>query len=349
MPKFAACSLWLGVLAAAGSLGRDSLAPRHEQGSELTRTIEEDTTWGLDTLSLVMDDSPVEQGLPDVEGHVTRRIVLVDRLREVGEGRLRELARRFDELAAASDVQVDDGETSLELETESASELADQQVVFTWDEADEAYSCAYDEGSSGPPGLLEGLVLECDLAAFLPPREVEPGETWEVAPAALAQVLKPSGELALLPVHFTPGSLLTVPSGIIVATGFAGASGATGELAGEIRAEYAGTEEQDGVRVARVELELEVTTEADRSAHYRAALERAELPADAELSLELELDGTGVLLWDVERGRALSFELEGEIVLSAELAWEETLMNETVEMSGDIEVSGTTRLSARYE
>lgn len=350
MPRISATpALTLAAAALLAGAPGDSLVPVFEPGGELTRTFEEETSWSLDTMSMVMDDEPVEQDLPAVEGRCTRRIVVLDRLRQVGEGRVLELAREFQELVGASALQVEDQETSREYETASSSALEGLEAVFSWDEAEGSYACAYAEGSAGPPGLLEGLVLACDLAAFLPPADVAQGETWDVPAAALAEVLSPSGALALAPVEFTPGGLLSVPNGPIVATAFAGAGGAAGELEGEIQATYAGAEEQDGVRVARVELELDVVARADRSAPFREALERAGQGNKAELSVELDLEGTAHFLWDLDHGRALSFELDGEVVLHVELAWEERILTEALPMTAEFEASGTTRLTARFE
>jgi len=127
--------------------------------------------------------------------------------------------------------------------------------------------------AQGPPVGLEAADREDALADLLDEKGLE---GWRLAPplaeagvdaewvgrveahagAALGAALWPSGDLGLWPHEATRGSFETVPTPVIVASGFASVGQAVGELEGEVHAKYAGIEDEDGTRVARIELAL---------------------------------------------------------------------------------------------
>lgn len=341
----------LALLALASAPPQDRLAAHFEPEEELRRSFSEETSWALDTVAMTIDGEEVEQDVPPVEGRMTRSSVLVDVVRDTlpspAGQRPAVLVRAFEELAGASELSFGQGSARERYETSRESALEGARVVFTWDEEDEAYAAEWDEDAPGPDGLLEGLAPEGDFTRFLPDHEVEAGDTWDVPAAALSDALRPGGEVALHVEEASAGSLFGAPSSVILASGSISVGEAAAELEGSLLAEYAGLVEEDGRRVARIEVELEVTGESELGESLRAALERMEeRSSGAELSLELELEGTAVLLWDVERGRALSFELQGEVLIAGELAWEDELLGTTTATTAEFEVSGTTLLRA---
>ena len=88
------------------------------------------------------------------------------------------------------------------------------------------------------------------------------------------------------------------------------------DLIGRATARYVGQREQDGRRLAAIEVAIEgLQSLRDRTELYRTAMPDEELREEARLVgvlLEYRLDARGELLWDLDLGHAHALELRGE-------------------------------------
>ena len=64
----------------------------------------------------------------------------------------------------------------------------------TWDDEEQTYYSEFD-GDDADESLLEGLLEDIDLRAFLPTEEVDVDDEWEVDTSTLGPVLLPGGAL----------------------------------------------------------------------------------------------------------------------------------------------------------
>lgn len=197
-----------------------------------------------------------------------------------------------------------------------SSALQRQVLEFRWVEGEKDWSRCF-EKVDAEESLLRELRGEFELLALLPPTEVEPGATWTVDLARFREVLCPGGTLQMIP---EGGSLFGRTLKIGVGGDFADYYAPAG---GEIKATYKGRravqigegEPAPQVQAGVIALELHIVSLTDRKQLYRMAMpptERRENAKVESVPLEYTLAGTAELLWDFDRGRALSFRLEGQ-------------------------------------
>ncbi len=326
----------------------DGLRHSPEADTTHTITVEEATAWSLETMELAMDGAVVQQSVPDVSGRSERRAVVEDELRSVAEGHVTAFARTFSELASASAFTADVGARSLEFATACKSELQDLTVAFTREDEDEPWAARFDEDESGDEAWLEGLDGAFDLAVFLPDGEVEVDESWEVEAAPAAAFLRAFGDLPFLPAEATQGSLMSVPTAIVIATALANVGACSGDFDGECKV----TLTELGDEEATMAFELEVESELDSSERF--ALFVAEIVSDGSsvgktLEFELSVEGEGELVWDLANGRAKSLSFTGELTILTHIAWDESMLEQTYDMEGDFELAGETEFTVTFE
>ncbi len=262
-----------------------------EEGLVLVRTFEASHDFALVEASLSVDDEVhASDEVPDWEVAYSERIVVTDTLVSVGNGRPLELRRTFDELESEVAYSGDDLEEDFAYTSMSDLQGRTVRFVRAEDEDDfevEGYEEEIDED------LLDGLIEDMDLRAFLPDHEVEEGDTWEVSPAAYLAYMWPGGNL----------DFYMEDEGEVDET-----SAEIGELLyesmdGEATVTYAGTRDEDGVRVAVLELEIEVEAEAEVE---------VEEPAPGTQTIRLFRSVSGELLWNLEGGHLHSLHVDGE-------------------------------------
>ena len=180
------------------------------------------------------------------------------------------------------------------VEMGGSSDLEGMTVVFTWDEDDESYGVAFDEDSDGDDELLEGLEENMDLRAFLPEDDVAEGDTWGVDANLMRHVIAPGGALKILPDDLEGmgmgmgGSAPPNPGEFFE------------DFDGEITVKYLETREEDGARLAVLEISVDVSSAADMTDWMSEMIADAEMPEgmDVEidvsaLDMEFEFEGTG--------------------------------------------------------
>jgi hypothetical protein len=317
----------------------------------LTKTCAEELSLELDSFDMELDGEPVAWEPPLIEVRTARRATLADGYLELKEGRVTHLERTLKGLAGAVAVTIE-GDEPEEHEASLASALEDAVVRFEWDDERGEYRRSFEEGGTGDDAHLAALEPEADFLAFLPAGPVEVDAAWDVDPSALGRVFAPGGDLRLLPSSLGDEPYVTLQPAIMLGTCVTSLADAGGDWRGTVRATYAGAAQQDGVRVGRIALELEVTASADLAQRTARALEALEDELEVDFSgLEVawKLSGTGELLWDLAAGHVHAFALDGEVELEAKLGWRQPMAGKEVLLEGTYELSGTARSTLTLE
>jgi hypothetical protein len=345
-------ALGLGVLASSTAL--DSPAFHPEEGVELTKTFETRVELNLDDLSLTADGQDVGEMMGDIEMTLTHEssVTVSDEYRSLGEGRPAELLRTFDELesrmafSAMSQFGGDDQEVP------GSSELEGTSVLFTWNEDEEEYEPAFEDGG-GDTDLLEGLEEDMDLRALLPDGEVEEGDSWEIELRELESVFAPGGELSITPEDADEGE-----QEIFEEIFGDGLENALEELLdGSCTATYKGTYEVDEIEVGEIQMALEISSTADLSELLQRIAESIGEQQDVEMpefvidlaDLSLDFEGEGVLLWNLEDGLLHSFEISGSGDIAFDLSIGVDVEGESHSADVSLELSGSWNQSVTAE
>ncbi|NOT29497.1 MAG: hypothetical protein HOP15_03505 [Planctomycetes bacterium] len=324
------------VLIALAPLAEERIAFGVAAETTLVRTLENEYTMELDSLSLTMNGEDVPADMfGEFEMHIERRenFVVTDMFEAVGEGRPERLRRSFDELGGKEQTRYSSEEGEQSDDTDYASALEGKSVVFTWNAESEEFEAAFAEGAAGEAELLERLEEDMDLRRFLPAGAVSADESWQVEAGAIVSVLDPGGDMLLAD---TDGEELDTDEQEALLRA---------NYTGTIEAVYQGTREVDGVNVAVIALEADVRTHADTELGPDEVPEGARGTSRIEAAYQL----AGELLWDLEHGHALSLELSGEHEFTLRESSEGDFEGESMEQSQTMVFSGSTRLSMRFE
>ena len=279
------------LLAASAREDAPSFAP--ESGLVLVKTFEHHVERTIADIEVTMNGESQEiPEVPDVSIVDHEVIVVSDTYSEVEDGRTLELERTFVSLGNTQTVTSDEEDR----EEDETSELEETTVVFTWDADDEEYSVAFAEDEDGDEDLLDELVEDMDLRAFLPDSEVDEGDTWTVGVEGYHVLASPGGELAILGEDGEADEEREFREGI------------RDNMDGEWAAEWQGTRDEDGTTVGVIALTGEFTSEAEVSFEPEDGIT---VTRGAELELSLE----GELLWDMEAGHFYAANLQGTFSL----------------------------------
>jgi len=334
---------------------REELRFSPASDTEVTKTFVIHGNWSSDEVTLDVSDGRDADIM--IEAEWTRSVEVTDTYVSASEGRPTELRRTFeeigDELQYELEVEADGFEFSEAPSGERTSELTGEIVSFTWDDEDESYRVAFvDEDAD--EDLLENLVEDMDLRALLPEDEVAEGDRWEPDAAAVAALFLPGGDLSFetdVASDGTPPEILIAGLAPALLTDLDLLIGTLDD--GEVKAVYSGTREEDGERLAVIELEVEFETSRDVSEVMQAMLEplSEELPG-IELEradLEFTFEGEGRLLWNLSAGHVHSFELEGDATATLERTVSLDMGGEVVEIMTLIDLSGELQLRVSAE
>lgn len=326
----------LALFALAAPLAQDELAFGVAADTTLVRTLESKYTMELDSMSLAMNGEVVtEEFLPEFEIHVehTERCVVTDAFEAVeGGGPLRVL-RTFDELGAEekSRFSGEGGDEDDDAEYESA--LEGKTVLFTWDAESEAFEAAFADGSEGDGELLAGLAEDMDLRRLLPERPVAEGDSWEIEGRVFECVLDPGGELGLEETESEEADTTGTDEAL------------RANLTGTVTATYQGTQEEEGVRLAVIALEVDTSTHADRELGPEELEEGGSGTGRIESGFQL----AGELRWDLAHGHAISLELSGTSQLTTKQTLREEFEGETMEQEQTMVFAGEMTITMRFE
>lgn len=311
---------------AAGSRGtelRTDLRYGPEAGTKITRTFTNPGGRTLSSMKLVLGDDEHPAGEMEMTETFDEKLVLEDEIVAVApapgdapwRGRTTKLKRTFAELSQTSTEKSSMGERQHEETTDRKSDLAGATVVFTWDGEKEEYETAFDgeSGKSRDAALLEELEADVDLAGFLPGKAVSDGDEWSVDMAAFkAGILRPAGELDFHGDEPRSESEKKARHDMWEA------------IRGEVHAHFRGTREQDGARLAVIELKAEISGEIEiepegKSPHARGT------------SVTFTQEFEGELLWDLGKNLARSYKLEARGKLATKTRLELEMGDEKLE------------------
>ncbi len=335
------------LLAFAAPLGGPRFAP--EEGATVTKSFETVSELTLDELSLIVNGSDVsgEIGMFEIAFRNEQTVEVTDVYGVIANGRPVKLERTYDEISSAVSFEVfhEMGDESTDMP--STSEIEGESVVFTWNEENGEYDVAFagDEEGEGDKKLLENLAEDMDLRAFLPGEDVSEGDTWKIELDQIATLMLPGGDLKLRPEENVDVDVEMFEA--LFEDDFS--SVLDDLLTGKCECEFAGQSEVDGVAIAEIEIEIEIASNVDFSEILAAifdimAEQTGEVP---ELLIEvadvdLDLEATGTLMWNLEAGVFQSFEMTGDMTIALEIAISGEVEAEiSVELSGTIEEQAT--------
>lgn len=321
---------------------RDELALRYapEEGTVLKRTFVAEAEYHLADLSASIDGEPLDrpEELPDFRMGFEEHIVVTDTLRSLADGRPAELLRTFDELRQDST----DSSGDEEVESTMTSSLQGRTVAFRWDDDEEHFTAEAADEEDLDESLAEWLAEDMDLRLVLPDEEVEVGDEWVIDPKLYLAFMWPSGLL-----DFRAEDAEEPDD-----EGRAMSRQTIENLEGKGSARLEEIREEDGVRVAVIAVELEITTASESvlPALSEGEFERPEITIEVEIERSLE----GTILWDLEHGHALSAELECAASRLHSESWTATGENEEGDtIEAEIEqarlLEGTIKYTATIE
>ena len=309
-----------------------SVAP----GVKLAKRLRANHELQVERMGMTRDDGPF---VSDGSGgwiSSNQRLDFVDEYVDCDALRPTKLVRNFLDLEVAAKATITRGSNQqLEERSTSTSQLRYRGITFTWLESEKDWARHFTR-VEGDEEVLLPVRGEADLLALLPGKEVEIGETWEIEPGRMREVLAPGGEHSLFP---TQGNLfgrlvelgvggdfadfLTPDCAGVVTATFKGVreitlaadaeEGADNEASGEAAAGSTATTRT--VRVGVVELALELASVADRTQLYFRAMpdtERREQTRLESVPFEYTLSGRGELLWDLAGGHFHSLSITGQ-------------------------------------
>jgi hypothetical protein len=340
-------ALGAGFAFTLGGAGEE-IAFRPESGARVTKTFTLTGEFELDDLSLMVNGQDVSGMMPPVELSMKQRttVEVTDVYRSFANGRLLELVRTYDVLAGSMDMLVSPAPDEEMPEMDSVSALEGRTVVFRWNADKDEYERSF-EGEEGDAELLEDLDEDMDLRTFLPEGEIEVGDSWTVPLAALATIVMPGGNLGFRPED------MTIDDG--AHEKFEELFGGFGErfadlLEGDCTCTYKGTREEDGTRVAEIEIDLAIGTTIDLSEMLdeliRTALEDGGMGEMIQFSIDgadlnLDFDGEGTLLWSLAAGRARAFHLSGDAIVGMDMVVGVEVEGESQDVDASVEFSGS--------
>jgi hypothetical protein len=333
---------WFGVAVAVVFVLSDRIAFGPEPGTEIERRWTEELELEVDALEQTIGGNPVDLPFDALEFAARRSFVVADELAEVGEGRVTKLARTFSDSALALELTLDGQDLG---SAEGAHACDGARVDFAWNDEEGRYERELGEGELDEE-RLEGLESDLDILGLLPSGELEPGATFEPELDGLRALFRAGGELG-----FTLSSIQLKRSDVPAELLVAGALGSLhelfapgGELSGTLEGRYAGREGDDE-GLARLEYELDLDIAADLGERFRSFMREA-TPDSHALSLEVELEGELVVLWDLAAGLARSALFEGDVALTGHVRFLVQLAEglPQQEFAGHYELSGEARV-----
>jgi hypothetical protein len=256
----------------------------------------------------------VEQRQPDdVEMSMSMRtsVALTDEYLTVEGGQVVKYQRTFDDLAGAGNMTMDMGAMGNDTrDVTLISDLEGHAVVFEWNAETRAFTPRFaKEGAKKE--LLATLVEDFDLRGFLPGREVAQGDAWDVDMVALRNVLAPGNGLAMHPEDpRASGATENAPQNLDFGSLFRESAART------LRAQFEGLREANGRRLGVIALSGKVraihdATEDSRRGVAKRGDSKDPAPDLKKVTVDVEIELRGELLWDLDGGHAHSLRVNG--------------------------------------
>ncbi len=329
-------ALAAGLLAAASIAPEDRVEFRPAEGKVLTKTFVTEVELALEDLVVRMDGEEIDPELmSDVnldEASVTARFELTvsDEYVSVGDGRPTELVRTYETLSAGYELGTGDSDEDV------VDEIAGKAVRFRWN----AEAGAYDRVPEGEDEIedeeLAMLGEDLDLRALLPGRAVSEGDTWRVSWKDLSSLVLPGLDLAKAIERGVEESEGQISSDVLTKLNdlFAEAT---------VLCTYVGR--RDGGDVGIIEIRADFEGEHDLSSAILDAAQ-GELP-EGELDLtflvDVAMELTGELAWDLAAGHMRSMSFDTDLALEVVSDVYVDMNGAGMDMGAEAEIAGVLR------
>lgn len=315
--------LALTALFAFAPAPADSLAFGPKEGTKLEKRFEMRMQLEKRSMSMSIGGQDLPAEMLDgatMDFTSTRTVVVEDEYTKIDDDRPIVLSRTYTKLSDVNEqkVQMMGMEEPQEEKKEKESKLADQTVVFSWNEKESKYDKAW-KGEGADDALLEGLEEDMDLRDVLPGKAVSEGDTWEIDLKEFEEILGPGGKL-----------------------GFEGEdeddedSDFQDNLTGEVTCTYKGTKDVEGRKLARIAAVCKAKTFQDQEA-------KEDEPA---MHMEFDLSLEGEFLWDIAAKHVVSYEMAGEVAADMKLTQELDMNGEKGELLIKVALGGKIELEA---
>ncbi len=322
--KFA---LALTALLALAPAPADTIAFGPKEGTKLEKRFEMSMTLEKRSMSMSIG----EQDLPAemLEGatmdlSMKQTVVVEDEYQKIDGDRPTLLARRFTTLTDVSEQKVLmlGMEEAQEEKKEKESKLAEQTVLFRWNEKESKFDKEW-VGAGADDALLEALEEDMDLRGLLPEKAVSVGDTWKIDLKEFGEVFGPGGQF-----------------------GFEGEDEDDDEddtdfednLTGEVTCTYKGVQEVDGRKLARIAAVCKAKTFQETDA-------KADQPA---MHMDFDITLEGEFLWDLGAKHMASYKLDGEVASDMKLTQEIDMDGKAGELAIKIALGGKIEIEAEF-
>lgn len=314
-----------------------SFAPK--PGTIVTKTFKTVSSMETEAYDMLMGGEPIPNA-PQMEMTTESQQTLkaTDEYGAVSNGKIEKLTRTYDVISMTNDTDVDMQVMKNSTSVKGTSPLESKSIEFDWNPEEDAYDVSYAEGEDGDGDLLDGLDVDLDLAGLLPAEELEVGESYEIDPAELVNVLSPGGDMKLeMEVEgeaIGMGAQSPEQSGDMREYFEQGVEGDVTGTFKEMRA-------VEGVEVAVIELDVAIESVADlaeQAAEMGSGMPPSMNVEIGKLDMSLEYEGAGELLWNVAAGHIHSLTLSADMAVTMDMAM--TIENQG-EMSMKIAMVGT--------
>ena len=339
MKTLSLISLAMLTLATSG----DEVVLRQRAGDEITRHFTFTSAMSLQEAQVLVDGEEMS-GADGVEQEITEEveIILRDVIQEVEGDHATKFARTYEKLSGHTSYRTNDPMgAEQEQDSPMESELEEHTVVFAG--ADDEFVASFPPGEAADEKLLEGLVGRVDLAGFLPEGPVDEGDEWNVDPAVIAGLSTPGGDLHLRALDGAgggddrPSDEETAPEG-------------------EVVAKYLGMREEDGLRLAAIAITVDISLTLDLTDSMVVMEESPDdlpegtvIPGIELMTKETLRSGKGLVLWNVEKGRLHSLELECDVTEVQSIVMALAIQGMEQEISQVMEMGGTENYTVRFD
>jgi hypothetical protein len=316
------------------------LAPK--AGSAVLRRIEIEHALTLEQMVFrVGEDQEIMPGTMSLASAL--KLDLHDEYRALDGERLLNLRRSADAVHFTGDLTITvpaAAGQARRLDTRSLdkrSSLEGKSVVFERAAAGE-FGRHFD-AQEGSEEALRHLAWDLDMSAFLPPGPVLPGDSWDVPVAALVDVVAPGGSWPL-PRGRADDAMFhrSVTSGM--GGGLEEAFGGVED--GLLRMTWRGRGSGENAHLGLMDMELHLRlakVQTKLAAAQQTARERLSNVRIVNASLSLDLEGSGVLTWDMTAGRLAAFSLDGRQRVRMRIVTQrgdEEQREQTLQMAGSL-------------
>jgi hypothetical protein len=259
-----------------------------------------------------MDPEDMGGDMSEMSGEVELEFTVIDEVVKATRGRSLELVREYAEFLV-------DGE-----EPDSDEGDGPEKVKFVWNEEDGVYrkEILDEDSTEEKQAMLPALLEDMDLRLFLPTGDVAEGDTWSVP-------LGSQGFIGL----FMPGVSVEGISEVIMAKA-AEEEPQAGEMMRsfmapieeqlsdlEMLVTYAGETELDGVKVAQLDMSMELAIDLDLSDKILEAIEASgeEVPPlDITVNLTFGAEAEGPMFWSLDGKHLHKCSMEGDFEFQVE-------------------------------